>query len=211
MTLYRLSVHGLQPSGRTWSFRQFYTSGASLATIEADWLSHVNGAWTGGASALQALFPVATTISGTRAASLTVVVFSPTKTRLVETAVATDNTTLPGTSTNPSLPDQNAILVSLRTAVPGRLGRGRTRLAAPDQTFVTAGVLNATQAGHVSTAMDGLRTNMAGSGHTQVLAVERENKHLVPVGTITNVNKVECDRVIRTVRQRMKRERAIYV
>src|SRR5215471_9902180 len=172
MSLFRCQVHGLLPSGRPWSFVQYFTSGATLAAVEASWLSHINGMWTGGASALEAFYPVATTITGVSTAEVTVVLIG-TVPKLREQAVATDALSLPGTSANPALPDNNAIVVSRRTPVPGRGGRGRTRLPAPDKTLVTANELDAVTAGKITTALTGLRTNMAGDGHTAVLVVAK--------------------------------------
>ena len=45
MTQYRLTVEGVYPNGRTWSFRQHYASAASLSTIIADWSNAWTTAW----------------------------------------------------------------------------------------------------------------------------------------------------------------------
>lgn len=210
MALFRCTVHGLLPSGRPWSFRQYFTSASPIATVEASWLAHISGAWTVGVSALQAIYPINTTITETSTAEMTVVAFAAGP-KLRETAVATDTLSLAGTSTNAALPDNNAVVVSRRTPVPGRGGRGRTRLPAPDKTIVTANLLDGVVAGHISTAINGVRTNMAADGHTAVLVVERPRKDLVPVGTTTVITKEETDRVIRSLRGRSKREVPLYV
>jgi hypothetical protein len=209
MPLVRCSVVGTLPSGREWSFRQYYTSSLPLATVAADWASHISGAWTIGASALQAFYPTGTVVVGTRAATIVVVPFA-TGPKLRESSIVTATATIPGTATGPALPDNNAIVVSRRTATPGPGGRGRNRLPAVETSLITANEVDAVTAAHISTAMNGLRTNMASSGHTAVLVVERPRKDLLPVGTTTPVTQEETDRVVRSARQRDKRQKAVY-
>lgn len=213
MTLYRCRVKGVLPSGRAWSFRMHFTSGAPIATVEADWLSHINGAWTGGANPLQAIFPVATVLDETTTESLVAILFPgpPPVTKLRATANRLDTTTLPGTAVNPAEADQVSVLVSAFTNIPGREGRGRIHLPAPDQTLVTASALSSVTAGHVSTAINGVLTNMAVSGHTGVLVNYVQSKTGTLVGTTQNITAWRCDEVLRTVRGRVKHRRAVYV
>lgn len=214
MTLYRCSAHGVQPSGRGWSFRWHFNSGASVTAVEADWVSHINGAWTGGASALEAFFPTGTTLTLTKTEQLVVTpvtVGAVTVDKIFSTVQAFDVVALAGTGVGDSLPDQNAILVSLRTAETGRTNRGRSRLPAPLDSLVTAGAISSVTAGHISTAMTGLMTNMAGGGHTLVLATYKLGHTLLPVGRTINVNKIETDEVVRSLRLRVKRRLAQYV
>jgi len=131
--------------------------------------------------------------------------------RLFSAAVAQNTVTLPGTGTGDSLPDQNAILASLRTPEPGRPNRARSRLPAPLDSLVTAGAISSVTAGKVTTALTGLMTNMAASGHTLVLVTYRLGHTLLPVGRTINVSKVETDEVVRTLRRRNKARRAVYV
>lgn len=185
-----------------------------MATVQADWNAHINGAWTGGASALEALFPTGTIVELTKTEQLFLVPASLPKfphDRLFAAVQAFDTVTLPGTGTGDSLPDQNAILVSLRTAETGRTNRGRNRLPAPLDSLVTAGAISSVTAGKVTTALTGLMTNMAASGHTLVLETYKVGATLNPVGRTINVNKVETDEVVRSVRARSKRRKAIYV
>jgi hypothetical protein len=190
-----------------------FTSNAAVGVVAADWNSHMGGAWTSGASALDLIFPVGTTLDETLVASLQVVSFAgpPPVDKLREVLSSSPTISDPGTSANPALPDQNAILVSLRAAGNSREDRGRIHLPAPDQTLVTLNEISSTVAGHVSTAIDGVRTNMAANGHTMVLATYKLTKTGTAVGSTRPVVKVETDRIIRTVRMRNKRERAIYV
>src|SRR5690349_11222564 len=132
MTLFRCTALGTLPSGREWSFRMHFNSAANITTVQADWLAHLDGAWTVGASALQAIYPVNTVLETAKTEQLQVVHFAgpPAVDKLRAVLVRSDNPALPGTSTNPAMNDNDAVMVSLRTNVPGRENRGRLRLPA---------------------------------------------------------------------------------
>lgn len=213
MTTFRCTAHGLQPSGEEWSIRWHFDSGASVATVQADWNSAVNGAWTSGASALEALFPTGTTLTLTKTEQLNLTaITSPrfTGNKMLATVQAFNVTTLAGTGTGDSLPAQNVILASLRTAETGRTNRGRSHLPAPLDSLVTAGAISPVTAGKVSTALNGMRTNMAANSHTLVLLTYKTGHTLLPVGRTIPVTAIETDEVVRTLRHRVKRRLAVY-
>lgn len=213
MTIFRCTATGVSPSGRSWSFRMHFTSGASVSAVEADWLTAMTAAWSTIANPLKAIYPAGTILETTKTESLAVVPLAttPPVDKLRATGVSTDNPAIAGTSANPALPDQNAILVSLRGVLPGREHRGRIHLPAPDQTLVTASELGATPAAHVSTAITGVLTSMQAAGCVPVVVNYAESKTGTPVGTTSPITFVEVDRIIRTVRVRNKREKAVYV
>src|SRR5690348_2787442 len=171
MTTYRCTASGTLPSGRVWSTRLHFVSGLTLSQVESDWKTAFQAAWSTIGNPLKALYPAGTVLTATKTESLQVFATSgtPVVDKLRSTAVAADTMSIAGTSANPALPDANCILVSLRTATPGRGGSGRCRLPAPDQTIVTTGTITSTVAGHVTTALSGVRTSMAAAGHTEVL------------------------------------------
>ena len=214
MTLFRCTVQGIQPSGRRWSFRAHFNSALAVNAVQGDWNSAINGAWTGGASALQALFPTGTIVELTKTEELAVVaVTSPrfTGDKLFAAVQSTNTVSLPGTGVGDSSPDQNSILVSLRTPETGRTNRGRLHLPAPLDSIVTAGEIDATSAGHVTTAITGILTNMASGGNSWVLPTYKIGHTGLPVGRTINVSSVLTDRVVRTQRKRVKRRLAVYV
>lgn len=214
MITFRCSAHGVQPSGRPWSIRWHFNSSLSVNNVQSDWNSAINGAWTIGASALEALYPTGTTIDLTKTEQLNLVaVTSPrfTGNKLFASVQASNTTTLAGTGTGDSLPDQNAILASFRTPETGRTNRGRTRLPAPLDSLVTAGAISSTTAGKVTTALTGVMTNMATAGHTLVLVTYKLGHTSLPVGRTINVSRIETDEVVRSARKRSKRRPAIYV
>lgn len=213
MTLYRCTVKGVFASTRTWGFRMHFNSAASLATVEADWLAHITGAWTVGASALQAFFPTTTVLETTKTEQLAVVHFAgpPAVDKLRSVGLHLDNPALAGTSVNSAEADQVAILVQSLTNLPGRENHGKIHLPAPDQTLATAGAISSVTAGKISTAINGVLTNMAGSGHTGVVPTYTVPKSGTPVGSTRNITTWRTDEVLRTVRVRNKRRQAVYV
>lgn len=213
MTLYRCTASGVLPSGRTWSTRLHFTSGNTVGQVESDWTTAFQAAWSTIGNPLKALYPSGTILTATKTEQLAVIAVSgtPAVNKLRAQAISADTMSIAGTSANPALPDANCVLVSLRTATPGRGGSGRCRLPAPDQTIVTAGALTSTVAGHVTTALTGVRTSMAAAGHTEVLATYTLTKALVAVGSTRPVTSEKTDEVIRSVRVRNKGRVAVYV
>ena len=209
MTLFRCSATGLQPAGRTWSFRQYYTSGSSVAVVEADWLAQITSFWTNGTHGLETLFPAGTTIETTKSASIAVVTIG-TVDKLREVLINFDNPALVGTSCNDSMAEQDAILVSFRSATAGREGRGRAHLPAPDETLATGGELTLATAQRCTTAFLAVKAGMAAAGHTQVIATEVKPLTGTAVGSTRAVAEIETDRIVRTLRIRNKGRRAIY-
>lgn len=209
MTLFQCAASGVAPSGRPWSFRMHMSSAASVSQVELDWATQINSAWTNGSHGVDTLFPTATVLDLVKTSQLAIVTVGAVQ-KLRATLIAQDVVSLPGTSANASLPDQNVILVSLRTATPGKEGRGRIHLPAPDETLVTAGEMGATPTTRVSTSIEALRAGMASAGHTPVVVTEVLTKIGTPVGTFKPITLVETDRVIRTLRGRVKSRAAVY-
>lgn len=209
MALYRCVAYGVYASGRTWSFRQNFSSASTVTTVQADWHAQIGSAWTNGSHGLETLYPTTTALDLTRTYALFLTLGPPIK---VKSGSAAQNTeTLPGTSANDGLPDQDAVVVSLRTAGVGVNNRGRTFLPAIDETLVTGDLIGTTPATRVSTAMAALRTGMAAAGHTHVIF----NDHPTVLDPVTATTKVvllcETDKVVRTQRRRVRKEAAQYV
>lgn len=209
MALYTCLFHGIYASGRTWSCRQHFTSSATTATVEADWKAAVTSMWTDATHGLETLYPVATVLTGMKTYQNAVIAGTPGK--IIALEGAADVVSLPGTSANDGLPDQDSVLVSLRTAKLGPNNRGRTKLPACDETIVVGDILNATPATRVSTAMTALRAAMSAAGHTQVLWNAKSTARDPAIGTTKVVTTCFTDRVMRTQRNRIRKELAIYV
>jgi hypothetical protein len=209
MTLYRCVASGVYTSGRSWSFRQYFSSASTLATVEADWLAQTVAAWTDSTHGLQTLYPTTTVYNRARTYQLAFTLGPPIK--IVSSFLAQDAFTHAGTSSADGLPDQDAVVVSLRTAGIGVNNRGRTFLPAVTEDIVVGDVLGNTQATRVTTAMTALRAGMASAGHTHILLNVRASKLDPVVGTTKPVTLCETDRVIRTQRRRVRKSAAQYV
>jgi hypothetical protein len=209
MTLYVCTASGVYDSGRAWSFRQKFSSAALLATVEADWLAQTAAAWTDGTHGLQTLYPTTTVFEATSTYQMALTLGPPI--REVASAVASDAFTHAGTSANDGLPDQDAVVVSLRTAGAGPNNRGRTFLPAVEETIVVGDILGNAQATRVSTAMTALRAGMAAAGHTQVIWNHLPTKRDPVVQTTKVITSCKTDRVVRTQRRRVRKELHQYV
>jgi hypothetical protein len=203
MTLYRCVASGVFASGRTWSFRQHFTSSVSISTIQGDWHTQIGSFWTNGSHGVETLFPTTTELTLTSTAQLSALAREGLK------QVATE--TLPGTSANDGLPEQNVILVSLRGASVGRQNRGRIHLPAPDETVVTAGEMQSTPTTRVSTAIGALYAGMRIAGHDPVVYNRIASVHDPVAFTTKSIVTEEVDRVIRTLRPRTRKSVAVYV
>jgi hypothetical protein len=124
--------------------------------------------------------------------------------------VATAAPAVAGTNANGALPDQNAVLVSLRSGLPGKSNRGRVHLPAPSVNLVSAGKLASADAAKVSARFNGLLTGMIAAGHNPVIATYVVTKTGRPVGSTSPIIVAETDEVIRTLRTRNKSTAAIY-
>jgi hypothetical protein len=209
MTLYECHAKGVYNSGRPWSFRQYFNSSATLATVSTDWSAQVTAAWTDGTHGLETLYPTTTSLEGTTTYQLAFTLGPPI---VIIAAASLDTVSVhAGTSANDGLPDQDSTLVSLRTATAGPNGRGRTYLPAMDETIVVGDILGSTPATRVTTAMTALRTGMAAAGHVQVLLNRKPTKRDPVAGTTKPVTLCKTDRVQRTQRRRIRKELAQYV
>jgi hypothetical protein len=209
MALYRCVAYGVYASGRKWSFRQNFTSSAVLATVQADWDAQVLDAWGNATHGLETLYPTTTVLNKTRTYQLFLTLGPPILVRA--SAAAEDTSTNAGTSANDGLPDQDATVVSLRTAGVGPNNRGRTFLPALDETIVVGDLIGSTEATRVKTAMTALRTGMAAAGHVQVLFNDRPTTHDPVTATTKPVTLCEVDRVMRSQRRRVAKSSAVYV
>jgi hypothetical protein len=209
MALYRCVAYGTYDSGRTWSFRQNFSSSAILATVQSDWAAQVASLWTDGTHGLQTLYPTTTVLTLARTYQLFLTLGPPIKVKASNAAQTTMSHA--GTSANDGLPDQDAVVVSLRTAGVGVNNRGRTFLPALDETIVVGDVIGSTPATRVTTAMTALRTGMAAAGHVHVIFNDQPTVHDPVTATTKPVTLCRTDQVVRTQRRRIRKSPAVYV
>lgn len=213
MTLFRCTAGGTLPSGRSWSFRMHYTSGSSVTSVQSSWDTAWVAAWDTIATPLKTLYPAGTVLTFTKTEALTVVSVGgvPPVNKLRSTAVAETTHSIAGTSANPAMNDNDAILVSLRGTVPGREGRGRVHLPGPDRTTVTNSAISSGVAGDVTTAFTGVLSSMSAAGASAVVTNYTVSRAGTPVGSTNPITFAETDEVIRSARVRSKRRKAVYV
>jgi len=209
MTLYVCTAGGSFVSGRQWTIRQKFSSSALLATVQSDWAAQIVAAWTNGTYGLQGLYPTTTILQKATTYQMALTLGPPIKE--VAAFAATSAFSHAGVSANDGLPDQDAVLVSLRTAGIGPNNRGRTYLPACDETIVVGDIMANTQATQVTTAMTALRAGMAAAGHVQVIWNHEPTRRDPVIQTTKPVTSCVTDRVIRTQRRRNRKELHQYV
>jgi hypothetical protein len=126
MTIYLHRVSGVCPAGDIFSFGWHSNTPLALASTHANAVTWTNGLWGGAGTApgIGAQYPV-----GLHVTKVTTYQLDPVTSKTV--GVLEDDMDLPGTSVDNSLPQDVAVVVSLRTADPSRKGRGRFYLPAP--------------------------------------------------------------------------------
>lgn len=201
---YRLKMHGTFASGRRWTTRIHMTSASDLGTVAALWASNTVNFWSNATTGIQTLYPVGTVFTGSSAALLNPV--------FRETLKVDSPSTNPGTATADSLPEQNAIVVSLRSPAVGRNQRGRMYLPAPAEDAAVGGELTAPLGARASTAIHTLFDAMRSSGGTIFIYNAKVQPIHDPVQfTKKTITIEQVDRVLRTQRRRVRKSLAVYV
>jgi hypothetical protein len=142
MTIYLHRFTGTLPAGDVFSFGWHSNSGLSVAASHTNAVGWIEGAWAGGllTPGLQTIYTAGVVVSKCTTSQLNAL------TPFNTVAIAETDLTLNGTNVGNSLPQDTAIVCTLRTATPGRKGRGRMFLPAPatDQISATGELLSAT-------------------------------------------------------------------
>lgn len=165
MALYHLRASGVWEESETFTFGLHVTSSASTAAVADSWAAALTEAWSGPgtpAGTMAPAYSAGVVINQATAALLT-------QTSGQQTARADRVVNLVGTSAEDSLPPQIAVVVSLRTEVANRTGRGRFYLPAPAVNAVTAGRLTTAIQTNFVNAMTRLFTSLDSAGATPVL------------------------------------------
>lgn len=203
MPLYRATMSGVFPDGRTWSSRLTLYSAASTASTLATWATALTGFWTDATHGVQTLYPVGTVLSLATMATL--------DTTMREGEKLSQPLTLPGTNVGDSLPAQDAILVSLRGTAVGKKNRGRMYLPGPADTVATVGEMDATSTTRVATAIRQLFADMRAAGATFYVYNAKASTHDPIPFTLKVITTEVVDRFIRSQRRRQEKNKAIYV
>lgn len=183
MALYRHRLEGTFP-GEQWSFGVYTDSNLSVTAMHSQWMTGITNFW-GTATAL-----FCADVQTTRA---TTVELDPATGRQLTGAESTR--TDAGTSTATCLPFQCAPVVSLRTAILSRAGRGRFYAPSLAVDQVDAGRMTTTARDTLADAAEDLLTGLTSAGGTVVIYHRAS-------GTTTPVISLDVGDVIDTQRRR---------
>jgi hypothetical protein len=133
MALYQNRFIGTLPEGDTFTFSWWTDSTQNLATVQAGNVQWAQDLWAGASSGagLQDLLPSSCVLTTVRTGLIT-------QETGQQQAVDEDTVNLPGVATGNSLPNDVALVVSLRTNLANRRGRGRFYLPSLVATTLTA-------------------------------------------------------------------------
>jgi hypothetical protein len=193
MTVYRCTATGLTPQGETWVTGLWIEKiGGTISDAGAAWHAAFDLLWLGAATptdSIKQLMHTTTTCTETVVNSL-----DASFRHNVEQVRTTE--TLAGTSTAENLPPQTSAVVSLRTALPTRRGRGRMYL--PPMTAdaeITTGLIDATSLAEISLAAKGMLESLITSTYLPVVA-HRD------IASTTNLTACDVSNIFGTQRRR---------
>jgi hypothetical protein len=196
MTIYRCTAQGHTPQGELWvTGLHVELVGGTIADAGSAWHDAFNLLWLGAATPADSIKQFLSTASG---CDETVVnSLNPITLKNVEQKRTSE--TLVGTSSAEQWPAQDAVLVSLRTGVPTRAGRGRMFL--PPFTVdaeTTSGLLDSTSQTRVLAAAAGMLGSLIGSTYQPVI-LHRDSR------TTTNIVSVDVPDLPGTQRRRINK------
>lgn len=133
MALYQNRFIGTLPEGDTFTFSWWTDSTQDLATVQAGNVQWAQDLWAGATDGegLEDLLPSSCVLTTVRTGLITQATGQ-------QQAVDEDTVNLPGVATGNSLPNDVALVVSLRTNLANRRGRGRFYLPSLVATTLTA-------------------------------------------------------------------------
>ena len=156
VTIYLHRFNGTLPAGDIFNFGWHSNSGVGIAASQANAVNWITNAWNGIGILGPSLNPsYSTGLEVTGCTTYALDAAAPYHT----VAIAQDDLALPGTDVNANLPQDVAVVVTLRTVDPSRSGRGRFYLPAPTESaLATNGEMDA---GVVNTWMGALQAAWA--------------------------------------------------
>jgi hypothetical protein len=181
-------MSGPGAAGDVW-ISTLHTSGAAnLATAHSAWSTFVNAIYN---NAFKTRWPVPTQITGLSTVSLDAVTGK-------QTAVTSSGVALIGTAAGNQTSPRDSIVISLRTALPTKAGRGRMFMPGPDTGHLgTSGLLPGTDATAISTAV--------GAAMTTLKATSQPVVYHAKTRTVDNILTVMVGQVLATQRRRTNR------
>jgi hypothetical protein len=159
MTLFRHVASGTYPGGEVWSFT-LHTQGAPTATVaEAAFVTATAALWTG---KLDGVISTQISMTGCSTASIDPLTGKQI-TRLADVVAR------PGVAVGEPLPAQVALVISMRSDLATRAGRGRFYLPPLDVSSTASGKVAAGKLTTVVTAVKAMLDSLIGAGLQPVL------------------------------------------
>ena len=193
MTVYRCTATGETPQGESWVTGLWVEkTGGTTALAAAAWHTAWDLLWNGAASPADSIKQL---LDGNCTTTETIVNQVDASFRHQVEQVRTAET-LTGTSGAENLSPQTAAVVSLRTVVPTRRGRGRMYL--PPMTVdseLTLGIMDAITTSSIALAAKGMLESLITSGYTPVIA-HRD------IASTTNITSCDVSNIYGTQRRR---------
>lgn len=197
MSFYRLTARGHLQGGEIFAFTLHCQNiSGTLSGAAAAWHTALGLLWNGVATPADSIKQLISTTVGIDAS----VVDQLNPLNGKNDTQLTTAETLVGTDANQSLPNQDSVCVTLRTAKATKAGRGRFYLPPFGEDTVTGGVLNATARGQVATAAQKMVQSLNGAGYTVGVfhraTILQDAVVSVDVGNVVNTQRRRRDKLI---------------
>jgi hypothetical protein len=192
MTFYRLTARGHLPQGEIFNFTLHAENiSGTLSGAGAAWHTALGLLWNGVATPADSIKQCVPSSIGIDASVVDALdaLTGKNDAQLVTTE------TLVGTNATDPLVNQDAVVVSLRTAKATKAGRGRFFLPPFGEDQTTAGLLLATPRGQVATAAQKMVQSLNGAGYI----VKVFHRHTITADAVTSV---DVSNVVGTQRRR---------
>jgi hypothetical protein len=188
VTIFLHKMSGPGAAGDVW-ISTLHTSGAAnLATAHSAWTTFVTALYN---NALKTRWPVANQITNLATVSLDAVTGK-------QTAVTSSGVALAGTAAGTPISPRDSIVLSLRTALPTKAGRGRMYLPGPDTGHLgSTGLLIGTDATAIA--------NAAGAAMTVLKATSQPVVYHSKTKTVDNVTTVMVGQILGSQTRRTNR------
>jgi hypothetical protein len=167
MTFYLHKGFGLLPSSQPWSVGLVTSGSITEGAAETAWHSAFTGFWT--SSGVAALFSTAVSNTGTSTSTASSSFKQTTKTQTLATHA--------GTATTQELPEQVAMILTIRSANATKSGHGRLFFPAPVAAALSIGSGGELSSGSLTTISGGFSsifTSLVSSGLTPLILTRRK-------------------------------------
>jgi hypothetical protein len=188
VTIFLHKASGPGTAGDVWNVTLHTSGAANLATAHSAWQTFFTAIFT---NALQALWPNETSCTGLATVTLDAVTGK-------QTSATASGVALAGVGTGATLSARDCIVLSKRTALPTKAGRGRMYLPAPDATHLTAtGLLTGTDAAAIANAI--------GTAMTTLKATSQPVVYHHATKTVDNITYVAVGQILGSQTRRTNR------